>query len=181
MKYTNRILALALLATAVGAGEALAATQGTLGSTSTGTSLISLTIPTLYKITDVADIALGTYSGSGTMSGNDDLCVYSTGSTSYHVQMTDDATNTPANFAVDNAGHTVSIPMAVKWNSTTGTAGNSAVTYNTAFAGTNANTSAADCSVGGKSANVQVNFIQADLQAAPAAPYSTTLTMIIEP
>jgi hypothetical protein len=182
MKNIKKILAAAVLVTVVfSAGRLMAATDGTLGATSTGTSVVTLTIPQLYRISGVADLALGSYSGTGTMSGNDDVCVYSNGATTYGIQITDNTNMTSNTFAVEDAAHTKQIPMAVRWNSTTGTSGNVAVTYNTRLAATGANTSASDCSTGGNSANFQVNFIQADLQAASAASYSSTVTLLVEP
>jgi hypothetical protein len=178
----KRVLALLLLITVVlGAGSLMAATDGTLGTTSTGTSVVTLTIPQFYRISGVADLSLGSYSGTGTMTGNDDLCVYSNGVTTYKIRMTDDTTMTSNTFSIENAAHTKEIPMAVRWNSTTGTGGNSAVTYNTQLSGTGANTTSSDCSSGGNTANIQVSFAQADLQAASAAAYSATLTLIVEP
>ena len=58
-----------------------AATQGTLGATSTGTSLVSLTIAAQYQITGLTDLALGAWSGSGNMTANNDVCVYTNDST----------------------------------------------------------------------------------------------------
>jgi hypothetical protein len=187
MKKFKKLLAIALVATTglVASGltieKAMAATDGTLGATSTGTSAVSLTISPLYKISGIADIALGSYSGTGALTGNDDVCVYSNGGTTYHVKVTDDTALSSASFAVEDATHTFQIPMTVKWNSATGTTGNAAVAYNTQLAGTGANTTSSDCSVGGNSANLQVNLDATALQAAPAAAYSSTLTLLIEP
>jgi len=159
-----------------------AATQGTLGATSTGTSVVTLTIPALFRISGIGDLALGTYSGTGTMTANDDICVYSNSSGNYRVRITDNSEMTANQFAVENAANTGQIAMEVRWNDVIGITGNVAVTYNTPLASqTGANTQTTDCSVGGLKANLQVNFTQANLLAAPASAYSSTLTITIEP
>jgi hypothetical protein len=65
------------------AGEASAQTQGTVGETSTGVSNMTLTLPNLVKITDVANLNFnnagsGTkYSGQGDVEADDAVCIYS--------------------------------------------------------------------------------------------------------
>lgn len=183
MTNFRRITAAAALAAVVMMSQgAAAATQGSLGSTSTGTVGVSVTIPQKYRITSLTDITLGTYSGTGDLTGNDDVCVYTNDATkAYHVLITDSSSMTPSGFGVQNAGATASIPMTVAWNSATGTSGNAAVTYNSSLAGSNANSTSVTCATGGESANLQVTLAAADLQAAPADAYSTTLTIVIEP
>lgn len=169
-----------LAATAMTSYHAIAASDGVLGATSTGTAVVTLTIPERFQISDMNDIALGSYGGAGDLTGNDDICVYHNGDGSYQVTITDNSALT-VGFAVEDAANTVAIPMQVRWNDQTGTAGNAAVTYNTPLVSTGANTSTTDCSVGGLSANLEVTLLEADLQAAPAAAYDSTLTLIVEP
>jgi hypothetical protein len=76
MPRVRKALAVAAVAT-FAAGNAFAATPGTLGPTSQGTLEITLTIDPLVQISALDDIALGTYVGLGDMTGADDLCVYS--------------------------------------------------------------------------------------------------------
>lgn len=161
--------------------QALAATQGTLGTTSTATAVITVVIPPNFKISGMQDLALGSYSGSGAMAGDRDICVYSNGTGSYRVLITDDSTLSPSGFSAQNSSATASIPYTVRWNGTTGTAGNTNVNYNTPRAYSGANTLSTDCSVGGLSANIRVNFTQANLRSVPGDAYSTTITVVIEP
>lgn len=176
VKALKRLLFASLLtATTLSAGNAMAATQGSLGSTSTGSATVSLTIPPVFEISGLSDLALGSYSGAA-MAGNEDVCVYQNGGGAYHVL----ATSSTGSFQVsDGASHT--IPMDVRWNNKIGTSGNTSLVYNTATAETGANITSADCSSGGKSADLQVNFTLAALQVAPAATYDATLTVVIEP
>ena|ERR1022692_2236002 len=154
-----------------------AATQGTLGATSTGTSLVSLTIAAQYQITGLTDLALGAWSGSGNMTANNDVCVYTNDSTgNYHTLVTD-SSGTSA-FKVKSGAN--AIPYTVNWNHVSGVVGNVAVTYGIALLVTGANTSSVTCG-GLKDANYQVTFLSAALAAASAGSYSTTLTMVIEP
>ena len=182
MKNSIKTLALvALIGGSTVAGKTYAATQGTLGATSTGTTVVTLTIAEQFQITDVADIALGAYGGTGDLNGNDDLCVYHNGDGSYRVTITDTSTITPASFTVEDAGDANEIAMSVFFNDVTGTVGEAAVTDGTALTPlSGANTSTADCSVGGLSANVHVTLLEAALQAAPAGAYDSTLTLVVE-
>jgi hypothetical protein len=181
MKSFNTALTIAsLLAFTTVSTHAFSAVDGTLGATSTATSLISVTVPSLYKITGIADIALGSYSGTGGLTGAEDVCVYSNATGAYHVVATDSSTMSATGFSAQNAGATAQIPYTVKWNSATGTTGNAAVTYNTALAATNASTTSQTCG-GGNNANLQISMIATDLQAAAAGSYSTTISVLIEP
>lgn len=176
------ICAAALIAAGLIGGFAYAATQGSAGSTSTATTVITLTIPTTYRVTSLADINFGTYSGTGALSGNQDICVFTNDATrNYRIMLTDNTTMSPSAFSVQNSGATTSIPFSVRWNGTTGTTGNTLVTYNTPLAVGGANVQSTDCSIGGKSANIAIDFLAADLQMVPSGLYSSTITVIIEP
>ncbi|MDD9900171.1 MAG: hypothetical protein OXT65_04260 [Alphaproteobacteria bacterium] len=179
MNQLQKVLAgCGIAAIALASHGALAASDGSLGSTSTGTSDVSLSIAAVYQITGLADLALGAYAGTGNMTGNDDVCVYTNdASGNYNVRITDSSTLSAADFSVQNAGSTSDIPFTVSWDDGGGA---SAVTYNTQLASANADTSSTTCS-GGTNANFAVDLLQADLQAAPADSYSTTLTIVIEP
>ena len=161
--------------------DVVAATQGTLGTTSTATSVISITVPPNFKLSGFSDFSLGKYSGSGTMTANEDLCVYSNGTGSYHVVITDDSTLSPSGFSVQNSNATVDIPYTVKWNNTTGTSGNASAAYGGSHAGSGANVTSPTCSTGGLTSNLQVNFTQANLRAATGGLYSTNITAMVEP
>lgn len=163
------------------AQHAYAASDGTLGATSTGTSIVSLTIGAVYQITGLADLALGTYGGAGDMTGNDDVCVYTNDvSGNYNVTITDDSTMSAAGFSVQNAGATEDIAYSVDWNDVAGTVGSAAVTYNTQLASTGADTASATCS-GGNNANFEVTVAAAALGAASADTYTATMSILIEP
>jgi hypothetical protein len=160
---------------------AWAATQGTLGATSTGTTVITVTIPTLFKISRATDFVLGIWPKVGNLTANQDLCVYSNGTGSYGVTATDNSTMSAAGFSVQNAAATAQIVYTVRWNQTTGTTGNVNLVYNTRRGRSGANVTSTDCSVGGLTANVQVTLTAAALGAAPPGNYSATLILLIQP
>src|SRR5579871_542163 len=56
-----------------------AASQGTLGTTSTGTVGVSITIPSLVQVTGLLDIAVGTVSSVPSLgvTGSTSACIYS--------------------------------------------------------------------------------------------------------
>ena len=160
-------------------GVALAASDGILGATSTGTADVSLTIDEVVRITDMDDFAFGAYSGSGNLKADDSICVYHNGDGNYKVTISDDSTSTPADFAVE--GPLGDIAMEVKWNDQQNTAGNQAVDFGVGLAGTSANTQSETCATGGLSANMEVKMAEANIQAAPAGAYISTLTVLVEP
>ena len=69
------ICASIILFTIIYSQTSVAATQGTRGPTSSGTVGILVVNNDLAWIKGLNDISLGTWSGTGDMSGNDDICV----------------------------------------------------------------------------------------------------------
>ena len=119
MNFRKLAVAAVLTAATLVSQGAGAATQGTLGATSTGTAAVSLTIAQQYQISGLSDLAFGTYSGSGALTSNEDVCVYTNDTTkNYHVLVTDSA----GSFEVVNGSN--NIPFTVAWNNAIGTTGN---------------------------------------------------------
>lgn len=169
---------LAATALLLSGGIAHAASDGTLGGTSTGTADVTLDIGTQVQVTDFADLALGTYSGTGNLTGNDDLCVYTNDGTAQYDVTVDDNVAT-GGFQVADGGN--EITMTASWNDASGTAGAASLTAGTVLdAQTNANTTATNCG-GVLNSNISVTLLATALQAAPAGNYSTTLTVLVEP
>ncbi|MCE9507021.1 MAG: hypothetical protein K8R48_01730 [Alphaproteobacteria bacterium] len=180
MNTFKKLLIAGLLATATAAGQAVAATDGTLGLSSTGTIDITLTIPELFRISHTSDFLLGTYGGSGDMEANNDVCVWSNGNGAYQVTITDDSGMSPDGFAVEDIGGTAQINMGVFWHDAPGTTGGTAVTYGVPLAAANANTTSSDCTENGFSANLHILLPESDLRAAAAGSYSTRLTVLVQ-
>lgn len=159
-------------------GYAFAATDGTLGATSTGTSDISLTVPELILISGMADVSFGTWSGSGDLDGNEDVCIYTNKAAgTYVVTATGDGAANA--FTVTDGSNTIA--YAVAYNDVSGTTGEAALTTNVQSAQqSGADTSSQSCG-GSDNANFHVTVTEANLLAAPAGAYSGTLTLVVEP
>lgn len=172
MKFSKVLLAGSALAFG---GVAMAATQGTLGTDSTGTADVTVIKENAVQISDVDDIDLGSHPVlAADATGSDDVCVFnSTGS--YNVTVT-----SANNFSLDStAGQ--SIAYAVTWAEVVGgLAGPAADATNGQLTGLTGDATAVDCS-GGTNATFTVTVAQADFNAAAPGTYEDTLTMMVEP
>ena len=172
---------LALSALVLGAAfskSAYAVTQGTLGLTSTGVAAISVTVPNLIKITNMADIAFGTWSGSGDLNSNVDVCVY-TNKASGTYRITATGSGAASAFTLASGGNT--LPYNVYYNDVSGTTGAVQVTAATVLNGqTGAHVTSQTCG-GSNTGNYHVEILDASLQAVPSGAYTGTLTLVVEP
>lgn len=174
------LLGRTLFAAFVQVTPCLGATDGTRGTSSTGDLDITMSVPSLVKISHVADLSFGTYSGSGSTSRNDDVCVW-TNLASGNYRVTARGNGAANAFTVKRANPaTDTAPYTVRWNNAPGP-GTTALTADTISADfSGANTTNTTCS-GGVNANFQVSFTQSALLAVPAGEYSGVLTLIISP
>jgi spore coat protein U-like protein len=178
MKTLNRIINGLAFAGLAFASQAMAATDGTVGLTSTGTSVVSLTVNDRVQISSVADIALGAYAGSGNMSGQSTYCVHRNGGDNYRLTLT---TNEGA-FQVSSATTSDIIPFTVNVDDDTdASVGGEAMSYNTASAVAMVGHVSAACG-GADNAALEVTFAEANLQAvSSASDYNATMTILVEP
>lgn len=162
-----------------------AATQGTLGLTSTGSASISVTKSVQAQITDIHDMTLANWSiGDGAVTLTSNVCIYSS-TGSYKVTAT--GSGVANAFTLQSGGNT--LIYSVTWNS--GGVGNLANTGSLLLSGvqsttfSNADTGSATCSGGGANdtARVVVGITNVAMLAAAssATPYTGTLTMLITP
>ncbi len=160
-----------------------ATVNGPLGATSTATTDVTVVIGDYLKISDLDEIAFGAYSGSGHLDGNDDICLYYSGSGDYRVTITDDSNDlTPNSFQVENTSNTEEVNMDVYWNDKTGVSSRKLLTYGIALTKqSGANNLSNTCSVGGLTANLSVNLRQGDLKAVSGGYYSSELMILVEP
>lgn len=182
MNKPHLLRSLILIAGAILSSSVFSATQGTNATTSTGTLDVDLIIPDLVRITDLDNINLGTYSGSGTETGDDDICVFRNGAGNYTVTVTTDK----GAFRISRGSGGVAaedIDFSAYWNDATSTTGRSALTYNTALTTqTGAYTADTDCSGGGSlNANFSVDIAESDMQTKNPNTYSATVTIVIAP
>lgn len=149
-----------------------AASQGSMGGTSSGSVSINATVPNLVKIFKLADIAFTTNSFPAT--GSSTFCAYSNVSSTYAVTVTSVETS----FVLKNGGN--SVGYAVDWTDSGGTV--HPVTYNTKITGLPTGSANPTCG-GGASTNgsVTITINEADLGTAPAGVYSGTLNIDVSP
>ncbi len=174
MFNTVKKIAVASTAAALFAGSAFAASPGTLGFTSTGSVDINAVIPGLIKISNLDDINLGTWSGSGDMTGNDENCVWST-TRGYNLTAT--GSGAADAFTIADAENNT-IAYAVAWDDVD--TADQAVTSGVNLAGQATDALTTNC-LGGDTANVTVTIAEADAAAAKAGSYSGTLTLVVAP
>ena len=178
MKTTRIARSIALASALAGAAAgALAASDGSLGADSTGTLGLSLDIADRVQITGLSDIALGTYSGSGDLTGSASFCVYRNGTGLYDLKASS-ANEDGVVFRAIGGGEF--IPYAVKVDADTDASDGVAVDSGTAETGLQGHATATDCG-GSDNAAVQVSFAEADLQAASTSAYADTITLLVTP
>ncbi len=178
MKMTRGFITTAatvLALTATMAAPATAATQGSVGSTSTGTVDISVTIPQLARISNLNDIGFGSWSGVGALSGNDSLCVWTT-TGAYNIT----ATGSGALNAFTLAAGLSTVPYTVSWADTAGAGSGTGVTTGTPLVAQTSGAATTNCA-GGDTATVFVDIAEPDLAAATDGLHTGTLTLVVAP
>lgn len=167
----NKILAVAMAAAGLaGSGVSMAATDGTVGATSNGSSVINLIIPSLIRVTGFADITLGTYNGDSlARSGSSPACVSRNSAGNYSVA----ASSANGSFALKSGVLATTIPYTVTWSGT-------GLTYSavTGSFAADSNTLAACTPVAGRLA---VGVPAAGMDAALPGTYTDTVTILVSP
>lgn len=158
-----------------------AATQGSLGSTSTGTVSISATIPGRVQISGLSDFAFGTLNPTVAASTAKNVCVWSnTATKGYNITATGDGA---ANAFTLSNGST-SLAYGVEWAGSSGQATGTSLTTSSAATGFTSTATNPSCSAGpATTASLIVKFSTAQMQAAvgSAAAYTGTLTLVVAP
>ena len=156
---------------------AFAASDGTAGATSTGTSDVSLTINDRVQITSVADIALGAYGGSGAMTGLSNYCVFRNGGDDYKLNLTADT----GAFQVDSALTGDSIAFTVRVDDDADASDGEALAYGVDSAVALVGASTLTCG-GADNASMYVSFAEAALLAVSSSnDYIATVTLLVSP
>ncbi len=191
IKTLNNVLRTSLLVgafvcnTVLAPTELLAATQGTLGATSTGSLTISVTKPARADITNLTDLTVASWvTGGGNQTLTSDLCVYSTRpSGGYTVKAT--GSGAASAFTLANGANTLA--YAVSWNSAGVGAltnvGTALTTNVTSAALTKAATDSSTCTEAtpGPTARLIVTILATSLDAVVDGTYTGTLTLLITP
>lgn len=174
----------------IGCGPVQAATQGTNipGSSSTGSVDVVVTTGLVARVSGLNDIDLGTWSGSGDLSGSDDLCIGRSGvglfaNGAYRVRLDGDGDASDISaFTLTNGTNLLYYNVA--FNDATG-AGGTPVT-----GGVMLNSQSGfgfwqflnvqfGCSV--NNANIEVTVPATELQSVPGGNYTGTLTIVLIP
>ncbi|AMN46919.1 hypothetical protein ACG33_07380 [Steroidobacter denitrificans] len=162
------------------AGSASAATQGQRGATSTGSLGVSLTVPTLARVSKLEDIQLGSWTGAGDLTGSSNaICVW-TNSGVYSI--TAQSQNVQGNDFNLRSNSGKLVPYKVQWAQSGNQTSGQALNPNSPLTGQNTNAQSIDCSQGpNATAGLFVNIAENALSAAGEGAYSDTLTLVITP
>jgi spore coat protein U-like protein len=166
-------LKLTIIASAlVVSGSALAASDGTLGTSSAGESIVTIIKDNAVLISDVNDIDLGAHAAlAADAVESDDVCIFSS-TTNYNV------TIDSANGGFRLMDGTEEIPYGLTWSANGGTA--ATVADGTAITGLAGNSTSLDCA-SGTNATFEVTVASADFNSAVPGSYSDTLTLTVAP
>lgn len=145
-----------------------ATTDGQIGATSTGSTTITVIIPSRVRVMGFNDITLGTFSG-GALTGSSPACVSRNGPGSYSVTMT----SANGSFALKSTTQAATIPYTVAWADNT-------IAYDKPvgpFPGDNA--SLAACAP--VSDRLTVTVPPAHMDVAQPGAYADTLRIMVTP
>lgn len=150
-------------------GSAIAATQGTLDATSTGTSIINMGKENAVQITNVGDINLGT-TGNITVAAveSDDVCVFSS-TGGYNLTVS----SLNGSFILSDANTQTDIDYTILWDG-------DAVAYGNAVTGLLGNSTSVNCD-SSTNATFTVSVSVTEFNAATPGTYSDTLTLLVQP
>ena len=116
MKYL-KMLSILLPILLLGISTTYAETQGSIGSTSSGNSVVSLNIPELVGISGLSDISLSTSNMSTPATGNTTACIYTNSQNSgqYNITATSASdTSSTGTFYASNGS--TKLEYTAKWN-----------------------------------------------------------------
>jgi hypothetical protein len=149
-----------------------AATDGALGSTSEGTSIVTIIKEDAVLISDVDDLFLGTRGALFENQVNADaVCVYSS-TGSYNLSIT----TTNGAFSLQSANTTTDIAYSLEWITEEATS----VAYNSPVIGLIGDSRSINCN-GTTNALFQITVTPATFNAAAPGNYQDTLTLLVAP
>jgi hypothetical protein len=170
----------AALASAFTAGPAFAASQGTLGATSTGTVAISASVPSRARITGLTDVAFTNQDPAVAASNAQNVCIWSnTATKGYTVTAT--GSGAASAFTLTNGSGTV--PYTVEWAGSSGQTTGTALSTGTASAALTTTAVNQTCSAApATTASLIVGISTASLGTMDAGSnYTGTLTLVVTP
>lgn len=170
----------AVAASALMGGEAFAATQGSLGATSTGSIGISASVPSRARITGLQDVAFTNQDPATAASDAQSVCVWSNTATKEYT-ITATGSGTGSAFTLSNGSGTV--PYSIEWAASSGQTSGTALTAGTASASLTSTATSQNCASGpAASASLIVGIGTTDLGTMGAgSSYAGTLTLLVTP
>ena len=172
-------LSAACIAALTAHGTASAATQGSLGTTSTGSISIGASVPNRVQLSGLADVSFANQDPATPAANAQNVCVWSNTSTKgYNVTASGSGAGSAFTLA---AG--ASVPYSVEWAGSSGQSSGTALTSGSALTGLTSTATNPTCSAGGSSsASLIVRISSANLQGMQAATtYTGTLTLVVAP
>ena len=162
-------------------GVAMAATQGTLGATSTGSITITASVPNRTQITGLTDINFTNADPSTAATSSQNDCVWSnTATKGYSIKATGSGTSGAFTLA---SGALTPVPYSVQWSQSSWQTSGTSLTAGTALAGQVSTATTPTCSSGpSTTSSLVVSIGSTDLQNMVAATsYTGTLTLLVTP
>ena len=160
---------------------AAAPTQGTFGSTSTGSVGITASVPGRVRISGLADINFSSVDPLLTAKSSQNVCVWSNTSTrGYSITATGSGASNA--FTLSSAS-LADVPYSVEWASTKDLTSGTGLTAGTKLVGQTSVATNSDCTAGtAKSASLIVSMAPATLETMTAgASYTGSLTLLVAP
>jgi len=168
----------AVLATA---NDAMAATDGTLGATSTGAININASVANRVRLTGLTDVSLLNQDAGTAASNTQNICVWSnTATKGYSISAT--GNGTAGAFTLATTGG-LSVVYSVEWEDTSGASTGTSLTAGAASNGYTSSATHQSCSVGpSNSASLIVGLDTTALSSMQAGvTYTGVLTLLVSP
>jgi len=160
--------------------QALAASQGTPGATSTGSVNINASVPNRVRISGLTDISLLNQDPTVEAQSAQDVCVWSnTATRGYSIT----ATGSGSGNAFTLAGGGGTVPYSVEWSGSIGQTSGTALTSSSPETGLTSTATQQLCNAGpSASASLIIKISSTDLSTMQAATtYTGTLTLLVTP
>ena len=174
-------LAMGAAASLLTASPAFASTQGTLGTTSTGSVVINASVPGRVRISGLTDVTFTNVDPTVAASDAQNVCVWSNTSTrGYSITASGSGA---ANAFTLSSGALPVVPYTVQWAPTSGQSSGTGLTAGTALTGQTSTAINPDCSAGpSASASLVVAIASPTLQGMTGGvTYNGTLTLVVAP
>lgn len=169
--YRLRLVLIALLA----AGSSVALWGQSLQGVSSAESVVRVSIPAKVRISQVEDIDLGSWSGSGPLEAEQQLCIWSS-TGAYGISIT--TTEGDRGFAMSGPGPRA-LNYDVLWDAG---AGYQALDSGQTYGGFSSSARSLQCDTGDDPATrpwLKISVAEKDLNGAQAGSYSDAITILI--